>query len=166
MRKNVSKFRQQDFINTLINSICENYSNITFKYIENGYMYLDCIVHNSFKKRLDHLLNIKYNPCPKCSKSIYAKIVGKTLSKKYKNLEKYIDFSKYILLDEYVNTTTKLTFLCKIHNKEFKAFPTRCVGCDICKRDRHYKWQKGWKKLSQEEVIKKLTSKYLIMIFH
>ena len=48
-----------------------------------------------------------------------------------------------------------MRFLCTIHNKEFISTATRCFGCDDCKYEHHYKWEKDWKHIDQEEIIKR-----------
>ena len=69
MRKNQSKFKDPAYIQSLIDSACI-FDNIS--YIENkeGYAYFKCSEHGEFRKRFDHLIEIKHNPCPKCSKKI------------------------------------------------------------------------------------------------
>lgn len=153
MRKNQSKFKDPAYIQSLIDGACI-FDNIS--YIENkeGYAYFKCSEHGEFRKRFDHLIEIKHNPCPKCSKKIYSKIVGKVISNKH-SIDEYVDLDKFEPLEEYTNTNTKMRFRCKIHDLEFTATAPRCFGCDICKKEHHYKWKKDWRHIDQEEIIRR-----------
>lgn len=153
MRKNQSKFKDPIFIQSLINNII-SYDNVSYIKQEDNYIYFECKDHDNFRKRLDHMQNIKHNPCPKCSKNIYSKIVGKINSSKH-SINEYVDLTKYQSLEEYKNTHTPMKFLCKIHNKQFIAIATRCFGCEICKKEHHYKWEKDWRHIDQEEIIRR-----------
>ena len=153
MRKNQSKFKDKNYINSIINSATQ-YENINFIQQIDFYLYFSCKEHGNFKKRLDHILDIKHNPCPKCSKKIYSKIVGKTISNKC-NINDYVDITKYKPLEECKGACTKIKFLCIQHNQEFIATPQRCFGCEKCKQEHHYKWQKDWKHIEQDEIIRR-----------
>ena len=54
MRKNQSKYKNQDFVDNLIKNAIK-YTNITFTEVIDNYAYFNCIEHGNFKKRLDHL---------------------------------------------------------------------------------------------------------------
>ena len=153
MRKNQSKYKNQEFVDTLIQKAL-TFNNITFLTIKDNYAYFECMEHGEFKKRLDHLQEIKHHICPKCSKKIYAKIVGTIIGKKC-NINDYVDISKFQPLEECKGATIKMHFLCMEHNHEFYATPERCFGCDICKKEHHYKWEKDWKHIDQEEIIRR-----------
>jgi hypothetical protein len=153
MRKNQSKYKNEEYVNTLIQNVLK-FENITVNQIVDGYGYFTCNEHGEFKKRLDHIQEIKHNPCPKCSRKIYSKIAGSSNSKKH-TIEEYVDTDIFIPLTEYKNHTTKMQFLCTIHNQQFSATPTRCFGCDICKKDHHYKWEVDWRHIDQEEIIRR-----------
>ena len=71
------------------------------------------------------------------------------------NSQKNVDLDKFEPLEEYINTHTKMRFRCKIHDLEFTATAPRCFGCDICKKEHHYKWKKDWRHIGQEEIIKR-----------
>lgn len=155
MRKNQSKYKNKEFLQLLIDNVTK-FDNINFNYnyIDNGYAYFNCSEHGDFRKRLDHLQSITHHTCPKCSKQIYSKIVGKSISSKH-TIDEYVDLNKYEPLEDYVNTSTKIKFRCKIHNKEFIASPNRCVGCEDCKYEHHYKWEKDWRHIDQDEIIRR-----------
>ena len=153
MRKNQSKYKQKEYVDNLIQKAL-TYSNIIEGKAIDGYGYFNCNIHGQFRKRLDHIVNITHNPCPKCSKQIYSKIVGITISSKYK-ITDYVDTTKFKPLEEYSGVNKKMKFLCVQHNQEFVATPYRCFGCETCKKDHHYKWKKDWRHIDQEEIIKR-----------
>lgn len=154
MRKNQSKFKDKQYVDQLINKLLEKYRNIIYLYSKDNYVYFSCSTHGNFRKRLDHLVEIKHHACPKCSKAIYAKIVGKTLVSKH-SFDKYVDLEKYEPLENYNGAGVLTRFKCKIHNIEFVAKPCRCFGCDMCKKEHHYKWEKDWRHIEQEEIIRR-----------
>ena len=153
MRKNQSKYKNPDYVKSLIDNAVR-FDNVLHIDNKDGYAYFTCSEHGEFKKRFDHLINITYNPCPKCSKRVYAKIAGRSIASKC-NINKYVDITKYKPLEECKGACTKIKFLCIQHNQEFMATPQRCFGCDICKKDHHYKWEKDWRHIDQEEIIKR-----------
>lgn len=132
MRKNESKYKNQDYLNSLINNAIQ-YKGIAFVEIINNYVYFNCDEHGGFRKRFDRLENIKHHICPKCSKKIYSKIVGEINSKKH-TIEEYVDLEKYEPLEKYKNSQTKMKFKCKIHNQNFIATPRRCLGVQNVKK--------------------------------
>ena len=153
MRKNQSKFKDPAYIQSLIDNVLI-FNNILHIENKDGYAYFKCSEHGEFKKRFDHLIGVKHNLCPKCSKKIYSKIVGKINSSKH-SIEEYVDLDKFEPLEEYTNNNTKMRFRCKIHDLEFTAIAPRCFGCDICKKEHHYKWEKDWRHIDQEEIIRR-----------
>ena len=153
MRKNQSKYKDPVYIQSLIDNVLI-FDNISYIENKDGYAYFKCSEHGEFRKRFDHLNGIKHNLCPKCSKKIYSKIVGKVNSNKH-SIDEYVDLDKFEPLEEYTNTHTKMRFRCKIHDLEFTAIAPRCFGCDICKKEHHYKWKKDWRHIDQEEIIKR-----------
>lgn len=153
MRKNQSKYKNKEYVNSIINTALE-YNNIIFIECINNYAYFKCTEHGKFKKRLDHINESKYNPCPKCLKNVYAKMVGNILCNKH-TIDEYVDTKIFKPLEEYKGVKVKIEFLCTIHNKKFIATPARCFGCDICKQEHHYKWKKDWKHIDQNEIIRR-----------
>lgn len=153
MRKNQSKYKNKEYVDSLI-SKATSFNNITFKQIIDVYAYFNCDMHGEFRKRLDHLVEIKHHVCPKCSKQIYSRIVGDILAQK-KNLDDFVDYDKYEVLSEFKGVGNKMTFKCKKHNKVFEATPKRLFGCDECKKEHHYKWKKDWRHIDQEEIIRR-----------
>ena len=153
MRKNQSKFKNEEYVQSLIQNALK-FKNITFIERIDNYAYFECIEHGKFKKRLDHLIDTKHHVCPKCSKKIYAKIAGKAIASKC-NIEDYVDINKFKPLEECKGAGTKIKFLCIKHNQEFYATPQRCFGCDMCKKEHHYKWEKDWRHIDQEEIIRR-----------
>ncbi len=156
MRKNQSKYKDKTFVNSLIQNVLKYDNNIKFINVIDNYAYFECNEHGNFKKRLDHLQNIKHHVCPKCSKVVYAKIVGESLLNKH-NINEYVDITKYKPLEEYKGCGTKIKFLCIKHNQEFYSAPKVCVGCIQCKKEHlePYLWKKDWKHIDQEEIIKR-----------
>lgn len=155
MRKNQSKYKNPIYIKSLINNAL-TFDNVSYIEEKDYYAYFNCSIHGAFKKRFDHLIAIKHNPCPKCSKKIYAKIVGKTIAAKC-NINDYVDTTKYKPLEECRGACAEINFLCMQHNKEFIATPRRCFGCEICKQEHHYKWEKDWRHIDQDEIIRRCS---------
>lgn len=153
MRKNQSKFKNSDYVNQLIEK-ATSYDGISYIKSENGYVYFNCSMHGQFRKRLDHLQEITHHSCPKCSKQVYSKLAGQTIASKC-NVSEYVDITKYKLLEECTGACSKMKFLCVEHNEVFEATPQRCFGCDICKKEHHYKWAKDWRHIEQEEIIRR-----------
>lgn len=110
MRKNQSKYKNKEYQNQLIENAIK-FENITYKEIIDDYVYFNCSVHGEFRKRFDHLVEIKHNTCPKCSKQIYSKIVGQVIASKSK-IEDYVDFDKYEPISNFSGATSKMTFKC------------------------------------------------------
>lgn len=154
MRKNASRFKNQQYTQQLITKTLNKYNGIDFIKFIGDYAYFNCAIHGQFKKRLDKLESDMPHICPKCSKQIYAKKVGSIISAK-NTIDKYVDTTVYIPLETYINSYTPISFMCTIHNKKFIAKPNRCVGCDDCKYEHHYKWEKDWRHIDQEEIIKR-----------
>ena len=152
-RKNQSKYKKPDYVKQLIKNAL-SFGNVDFIEIKQDYAYFICDYHGNFKKRLDHLNTLTHHVCPKCSKQVYAKKVGQILAQKHK-MEDYVDLTQFIPLEEYKTSRTLTKFKCIKHNEVFTAKPERCFGCDLCKKEHHYKWEKDWKHIDQEEIIRR-----------
>ena len=153
MRKNQSKYKDQQYVQSLINNAL-SYVGISYLHIIDGYAYFNCSKHGEFRKRLDHLTTLTHHVCPKCSKQIYSKIVGNSIASKC-DINTYVDTTQFIPLEECKGACSKIKFKCVKHNQEFEATLQRCFGCEQCKYEHHYKWKKDWRHIDQDEIIKR-----------
>lgn len=121
-----------DVVNRLKDIYEDNYAYNNINYVNNHTkLKLVCKEHGPFTKDFAHLL--RGQGCPKCHKQNISKNHAKSFED-YKTEASKLHKGKYIYLNDYVNSKSKITIICPKHG-EFKQEAESHLqghGCPIC----------------------------------